>query len=270
VTIFWAPLPSPGSLVSVECDQPPLICFGVCEREATSVSTCSRGVYPSCHPQSRIIVDFKLFFSFLLRQPTLNSAHQFQRDDSISIFWRILWFDDIWPPSPLISFSLFHVFRVIDVYHDTQNLSTPYLRNNNYVTGYDMEGRSWKSSNADMLVSAFSCIDHMDYFDRSTGSSVRFIWRWHNILLAVFLSSRILCFRRLTSSLDWRFWVWVSESVQLFITSNVPSFARVGPHTLPQPWPWTLTLTTGSLLFPLSLRKVWSKSRTLFFVYFNS
>jgi hypothetical protein len=53
-------------------------------------------------------------------------------------------------------------------------------------------------------------------------------------------------------------------------TSNVPCFARVGPHPHPQPWPWTLTLTTGSLLFPLSLRKVWSKSMTLFFVYFNS
>jgi hypothetical protein len=28
--------PSSGSLVSVKCDQPPLICFGVCGRKATT------------------------------------------------------------------------------------------------------------------------------------------------------------------------------------------------------------------------------------------
>jgi hypothetical protein len=33
VTIFWAPLPSTGLLVSV-CDQPPLICLGVYGRKA--------------------------------------------------------------------------------------------------------------------------------------------------------------------------------------------------------------------------------------------
>jgi hypothetical protein len=67
----------------------------------------------------------------------------------------------------------------------------------------------------------------------------------------------------------YKYYLKVSVNKYVF-TSNVPSFAQRGPHSLPQPWPWTLTLTTGSLLFPLSLKKVWSKSMTLFFVYFNS
>jgi hypothetical protein len=39
LTIFWAPLPSTGSLVSDKCDQPPLICFDVCGRKAVTKLT---------------------------------------------------------------------------------------------------------------------------------------------------------------------------------------------------------------------------------------
>jgi hypothetical protein len=38
VTIVNVPQPRTGSLVSVQCDQPPLICFGVCGRKATILS----------------------------------------------------------------------------------------------------------------------------------------------------------------------------------------------------------------------------------------
>jgi hypothetical protein len=40
--------PSTGSLVSVKCDQPPLICFGVCGRKAKTQT------HSSCEPGWRV------------------------------------------------------------------------------------------------------------------------------------------------------------------------------------------------------------------------